>query len=96
MADSRGSNFRVVIPPAVQKGFERIAKKDAALHERIEEQLVKISKEPELGKPLRYGLKSQRRLHIGSFVILYEIHGDEVWVIDFDHHDRIYKRYRLR
>ena len=94
MANSRSSNFRVVVPPGVEKAFERIAKKDAAIHKRVEEQMVKLSKEPELGKPLRYGLKNQRRLHVGSFVILYEICGDEVHIIDFGHHDKIYKKYR--
>lgn len=85
--------FRVLFSPYVDKVFRRIASKDARLHERIEEQLVKLASEPNLGKPLRYSLKNRRRLHIGSFVVLYEITGREVKVLDFDHHDRIYKKY---
>lgn len=94
MANGRSPNFRVVVPPGVQKAFGRMAKKDAVMHERVEVEMLKLAQEPELGKPLRHGLKNQRRLHVGSFVILYEISGDEVHIIDFDHHDKIYKKYR--
>lgn len=54
----------------------------------------KLVRSPELGKPLRNKLRGYWRIHIaGSFVLLYEVHEHEVRLVDFDHHDRIYKKY---
>ena len=88
-----GGQFRITLAPRVDEIFDRIAKRDPALHERIEGELVKLARAPQLGKPLRHGLKNRRRLHVGSFVIVYEIMGDEAWVFDFGHHNDIYKKY---
>lgn len=65
-----------------------------AVFDRISSQMDKILYAPELGKPLRYGLKNSRRIHVGSFVLLYEIRQTqkEILFLDFDHHDKIYKR----
>lgn len=63
-----GDRFWVTLAPHVVEIFDRIAQRDPALHERIERELVKLARAPQLGKPLRYGLKNQRRLHVGSFV----------------------------
>ena len=59
----------------------------------LERGIAKLLRNPELGKPLRHGLRNRRRLHIaGSFVLLYEIAANEVRLLDFDHHDKIYKK----
>lgn len=84
--------FQIIYLPSFRKALEHIAKRDAALHRRIEQQVLKLARWPFFGKPLRYGLKNQRRLHVGSFVILYEIVGHEVRIIDFKHHDDAYKK----
>ncbi|MBI3627273.1 MAG: type II toxin-antitoxin system RelE/ParE family toxin [Candidatus Sungbacteria bacterium] len=67
-------------------------KKDGRVFRSIESQIEKIIREPEIGKPLRHALKSRRRLHVGSFVLVYEFHNNDLRFIDFDHHDRIYKK----
>ncbi len=85
--------FRVKLSPHVDKILARLAKRDPVLHERVERQLIKVTLEPQFGKPLRYGLKNQRRVHVGSFVLLYEIVGNEIQVVDFDHHDKIYEKH---
>jgi len=51
-------------------------------------------KEPALGKPLRNVLRNYRRLHVDSYVLLYEIKQQEIRLLDFDHHDNIYKKYQ--
>lgn len=59
----------------------------------LEAGVAKILRSPELGKPLRNILRNQRRIQIaGSFVLLYEIVGNEVRLLDFDHHNKIYKK----
>lgn len=60
---------------------------------RIESQVDKILREPAMGKPLRYTLKNRRRIHVGSFVLVYEFYNGELRFLDFDHHDKIYKKW---
>jgi len=48
-----------------------------------------------LGKPLRNTLRNYRRVHVDPFVLLYEIRMLEVRLMDFDHHDKIYKKYKI-
>lgn len=56
--------------------FERIKKRNKSLHEEALKKIIKLSEEPHIGKPLRNVLKGKRRVHLGHFVLLYEI--DEV------------------
>ena len=76
--------------------FERILvqykKKDHKLFDQIYTQILKILHEPSIGKPLRYTLKNRRRVHMGSYVLVYEFHNGELRFLDFDHHDKIYKK----
>lgn len=54
-----------------------------------------ILQNPEHYKPLRHDLHGLRRVHImGPFVLLFKIEETTkiVKFIDFDHHDKIYKR----
>lgn len=72
--------------------LKRLKKKDSELFKQVNNQILKIIREPNVGKPLRYSLKNRRRLHVGSFIIVYEFLGGELRFIDFDHHDKIYKK----
>lgn len=86
--------LRIVYSPEAEDALRRCKKKDPALFARTESQILKILREPSTGKPLRYTLKNRRRIHVGSFVLVYEFHHGELRFIDFDHHDRIYKKFR--
>lgn len=76
--------------------LKRVSKKDSRMLNHLESQIEKIIRFPEIGKPLRYSLKNRRRLHVGSFVLVYEFSENEVRFIDFDHHDKIYKKYKFK
>ena len=76
-----------------RKILEKIAKKDKMGLKKIESQVYKIISNPLIGKPLRNVMKNYRRVHIGSFVLIYKIENHEIVFIDYDHHDRIYKKY---
>ncbi|MBI2099917.1 MAG: type II toxin-antitoxin system mRNA interferase toxin, RelE/StbE family [Candidatus Vogelbacteria bacterium] len=64
-----------------------------ALLKKLEHQIAKILREPIFGKPLRNVMRNYRRVHINSFVLVYEIVGQVIRLLDFDHHDRIYKKF---
>lgn len=72
--------------------LQDLLKRNHMLHDRLAKEIRKILKNPEVGKPLRHSLKFYRRTHVGSFVLLYEIVGHIVRFLDFDHHDKIYKK----
>ena len=77
-----------------KKALNMWKKKDRSLFSQIVEHTDKIIQNPFLGKPLRYSYKNNRRIHIGSFVLVYEFHDKTLRFIDFDHHDKIYKKYK--
>ena len=96
MNDSSSGQLPYEIVPSVtfDRSLKKFQKKDRQLVEELLEQVNKLALAPELGKPLRHRLRNQRRLHVaGSFVLLYEIVGNRVRLLDFDHHDKIYKKY---
>lgn len=76
-----------------KKILEKMAKKDRTSLKKIESQVYKIISNPLVGKPLRNVMKNYRRAHIGSFVLIYKIENQEIAFMDYDHHDRIYKKY---
>lgn len=93
MAES--ARYKLTLEPEVDRIFKSLKKKNPNLLREIESGTVKILRSPELGKPLRNVLRNRRRIQIGgSFVLLYEIMGTEIRLLDFDHHDKIYKKHR--
>lgn len=95
MADEGVKNGYII---AFDEGFVRILKdlkrKKPDLFRHLEKVIGKVARLSLLGKPLRNVLRNYRRMHMGSFVLLYEICGKEIRFLDFDHHDKIYKKYQ--
>ena len=86
-----GPQYFLDSSPDFEKRIRKLKKQDPVLVGRLERQVAKILREPILGKPLRNVLRNCRRVQIGSFVLIYEITESAVRLLDFDHHDRIYK-----
>ena len=76
-----------------EKILVKLKKKDETAFNQLAVQMEKAARIPNIGKPLRYSLKNHRRLHVGSFVLVYEFYNNELRFIDFNHHDKIYKKY---
>ena len=69
--------------------------KDKARLEIINKKVSQILADPNRFKPLRGDMHGARRVHIDkSFVLTYEVDENSkiVRLLDFDHHDKIYKR----
>jgi len=82
----------IVFSPGFERAVRKWKKKDRKLFELLSYQIEKIISEPMFGKPLRYTFKNRRRVHVGSFVLVYEFRNGELRFLDFDHHDRVYKK----
>ncbi len=63
--------------------------KNKADQDRIKKQIHKIVENPDIGKPMRYGRKGTREVHLGSFRLSYAYLKEENKLIflDFYHKD---------
>lgn len=73
--------------------LRKLAKRDKISHIAVQKKMLQITGNPYLGKPLHGLLKGKRRIHIGHFVLIYEVDekGHKVVFLDFAHHDEAYK-----
>ena len=72
--------------------FYKMGKKDKKQLETINKKIFEIRENPHRFKPLSNIMKGFRRIHFGSFVLIYSIDekNKTVALEDFDHHDNIY------
>ena len=65
-------------------------KKDKVMVERLHKKIDEILLVPEHYPLKKYTLKGKRSAHVGSYVILFEIIGNDVVFHKFKHHDYVY------
>jgi YafQ family addiction module toxin component len=86
--------YKLAIKENLDKKLKKLQRKDKELLRLIEKKVQNILAEPHRFKPLRKPLQNKRRVHVGgSYVLVYEVNEGEkvVTLMDFDHHDNIYK-----
>ncbi len=85
--------YNIQFENALEASLQKLKKKDYVLYQRIIHKIIEISKNPELGKPLRNVLKGKWRVHVGSFVLVYSIDkkNETVIFLNFEHHDKVYR-----
>lgn len=83
---------RVVTTPNFEKETRVLFKKDPALLDRFKKASIGIRENPECGKPLCNVLKGYRRVHVGHFVLIYEVDDTDkvITFVSFTHHDKAY------
>ena len=65
-------------------------KKAKTLLERLNNKMDEILLNPEHYPVKKYELKGKRSSHVGSYVIVFEIVGNDVVFLRFKHHDYAY------
>ena len=87
-------NYEVM--PNLQRILNKLSKKDKSLYEQVMNKIEEIinSSDVEHYKNLRYDLSDKKRVHIGHFVLVFSFVKSEnkIKFLDFEHHDRIYKK----
>jgi len=86
--------YKLAVKESLDKKFKKLKKKDREMLVLIDRKVQDILDDPYRYKPLRRPVQNKRRVHVGgSFVLIYEINEEEkiVTLLDFDHHDNIYK-----
>ena len=82
-----------LIEEICRRKIDRACRKNPVLKNAVGNKIREILLLPEHFKPLRYSLKGKRRVHIlKSFVLTYKVNDGIVYFVDFDHHDRIYRK----
>jgi len=77
----------------VDRLFKKLRKKDSMQFEAVSKKVNEILENPQQYKPLKSPMHHMRRVHVGSFVLVYDI--DEirkvVTIRRYEHHDNVYK-----
>ena len=76
-----------------KKAFEKLARSDRRLFERVDEALSHIQEEPSAGKPLQGPLAGQRSVRVGDIRIIYRFEAGQllVFVLDIARRDKVYR-----
>lgn len=86
---------RFLIEKELERILIKLEKRDKVLYSQVKKKVDEVVKSLDIEhyKNLRHDLKDYKRVHIGSFVLIfkYDKKNDFVYFTDFDHHDKIYK-----
>lgn len=85
---NQASNF--LISNKARKKLEKLQHNDPEQHLHVLKKIKQIEENPEHYKPLSGELYGYRRVHIGDFVLIYEIEENRIIIMDYDHHNKIY------
>jgi addiction module RelE/StbE family toxin len=83
--------IRFIVPTdKFERDVRRI--KDKGLKEKLEKQLEKVADDPNVGKPLRYGLKGEWSIYVKPYRLIYKVEGDKLVLLRFEHRKEVYER----
>lgn len=76
-----------------RKAFEKLARSDRRLFDRVDRALSLLAEEPAAGKPLQGPLAGIRSLRVGPLRILYRYDSGQllVFVLEIDQRGRVYR-----
>ncbi len=85
--------YSLEVVEKVDKTFRKLQKKDSVQFEVLSRKISEILENPQQFKPLKSPMQHMRRVHVGSFVLVYDI--DEarrvITIRRYEHHDTVYK-----
>ena len=74
--------------------LRKLQKKDKQLYENLMNKMNEVMNNSDIEhyKNLRHDLKEYKRVHVGSFVLIFKYDKEKnlIYFNDFDHHDEIY------
>ncbi len=71
--------------------FEQDFKKiDFSMKIKVKKQIEKIIKNPEVGKPLRYGLKGERTVYDKPYRVIYSFKNNTIYLLRYEHRKHVY------
>ena len=85
--------YSLEVVEKVDRIFKKLRKKDLSQFEALCGKISDILENPQQFKPLKGPMQHMRRVHIGSFVLVYDINEVRkvVTIRRYEHHDNVYK-----
>ena len=85
--------YSLEVVEKVDKIFKKLRKKDLAQFEALSRKVNEVLENPQQYKPLKSPMSHMHRVHVGSFVLVYEINEARkaVTIRRYEHHDSVYK-----
>ncbi len=83
-------DYKLEFSDEFEKSMKKLKRKNIIVFQQIQNKLIEIIENPEHYKPLRNIFAGYRRVHFGSFVLIYKIEKQTVRIISLDHHDKAY------
>jgi mRNA-degrading endonuclease RelE of RelBE toxin-antitoxin system len=77
----------------VDRAFRKLAKRNSKQMDAIARKIEEILQDPFEFKPMHFPLAGIRRVHFGSYVLLFSIDEQRRTVVieDYEHHDKVYR-----
>lgn len=82
--------FEITFSKEFEKSMKKLKKKDKQMFERIKKKTIEIIENPKRFKQLKNVLAGYHRIHFGSFVLVFKIEKNIIYIISLDHHDKAY------
>jgi mRNA-degrading endonuclease RelE of RelBE toxin-antitoxin system len=79
----------------IEETLKKLKKKDINLFKALEKKIIQISQlnyeELQHFKNLKSPLNQYKRIHVGSYVLMFKIEDEVIILSEFKHHDEAYK-----
>jgi len=89
-------SYHVIVSNKLKKTLTLLKRRDTTMFRTLEKKIMQIATSDSLSiqhfKNLRSPLNDFRRVHLGSYVLLFRIEGDTIIFEAFKHHDLTYKK----
>jgi mRNA-degrading endonuclease RelE of RelBE toxin-antitoxin system len=89
-------SFRIVVSDELKKTLAGLKRKDQNMFHAVEKKMLQIASSDSCSiqhfKNLRSPLSDFKRVHLGSYVLLFTVEGDTITFEAFEHHDQIYQK----
>ncbi|MDE1860450.1 MAG: type II toxin-antitoxin system RelE/ParE family toxin [Candidatus Micrarchaeota archaeon] len=79
---------RIVVTEKFERDINKL--RDKKVKERIDSEVKRIRENPDVGKPLGYGLKGERTVRIKPYRLIYTVERNILILLRFEHRKDVY------
>jgi YafQ family addiction module toxin component len=84
-------DYELLLSSPARKKLEKLSQKNPDQYAHVQKKVEQILKNPEHYKPLSGEMRGSRRVHVGDYVLIYQMEDNRVIIHDYDHHDHVYE-----
>jgi len=88
-------SYRIIISDNLRKTLAILKRKDTTMFQMVEKKIMQIASLDSVSiqhfKNLRSPLSDYKRVHLGSYVLLFHVQTNNIIFDAFEHHDKIYQ-----